>query len=86
MSLNQFADRGERDVGVLEGIEGLLKEANIDSLLYKVEIKVPEAVDWRNATDKNGPIINQLDCGSCWAVAGNNALESALAIKTNSSV
>ena len=42
-----------------EGIEGLLKDANIDSLLYKVEIKVPEAVDWRNATDKNGPIINQ---------------------------
>jgi len=47
----------------------------------------PKAVDWRTVSPKVvSPIKNQEDCGSCWAFSAVEAMESAAAVHTNSTV
>lgn len=42
---------------------------------------LPASVDWRSNGVVNH-IMNQAQCGSCWAFSGTSTLESAVAIKT----
>lgn len=44
---------------------------------------IPISLDWRNNVPSvMTPVKNQKDCGSCWAFAAVESIESAVAIKT----
>jgi len=47
----------------------------------KLESAYPDSLDWRTS-GKVSPIQDQGDCGSCYAFAAANVLESRYAIKT----
>jgi len=50
--------------------------------------KAPAAIDWRTRDSPKlvSPIKNQRQCGSCWAFSAVEAMESAAAVHTNSTV
>jgi len=60
----------------LETEEGASSEDDISDL--------PESVDWRNKDGQNyvGPVTNQGNCGSCYAVAVTDMIASRIRVKT----
>ena len=50
--------------------------------------KLPEHIDWRNKDGQNyvSPVINQGNCGSCYAVAVTDMIQSRIRIKTKNRV
>ena len=53
-----------------------------ESSFAKSEVTPPASVDWRGNKILT-PIKDQGWCGSCWAFSASQILESAIAIKTN---
>jgi C1A family cysteine protease len=78
MGLNQFSDidRAERMTGINIGdVSEFISERNLLN-----QTSYPSSVDWRQ-TGNVSPILDQKDCGSCWAFSTVSSLESALSIK-----
>ena len=63
------------------GIPENYDEENIEFDLPTYEA-VPSSINWK-AKGKTTPVKNQGGCGSCWAFAGTETIESAAAILTS---
>lgn len=88
MELNQFADRNPSHFTKsmkpdLEDLFTIHSNATFENKNVTKMIANSQPVDW-SLTDKLNPPTDQKTCNGDWALSAVEALESALAIKTNS--
>jgi C1A family cysteine protease len=57
------------------------KAAAGDAIVVELEESNDDGIDWRTKGVVN-PVMNQGQCGSCWAFSAISSMESAWAIKT----
>jgi C1A family cysteine protease len=78
LGINKFADLTNEEYSNLKGLkkEGLFKHCNS----YRADTisELSESIDW---TDKLGPILDQGQCGSCYAFSSIQQIQSSYAIK-----
>jgi cathepsin L len=91
MGFNEFTDL---TAGELSSMRGRAKSSRTDTsstpalrLTVTSSKDLPKQVDWRTAvTSSGGPVVsavkNQGGCGSCWAHAATEVIESHLALAT----
>ncbi|CAG2178663.1 unnamed protein product, partial [Oppiella nova] len=87
LGVNQFSDITDEeyrqmltlDVSALEG------QQTYDKKPYSIKAQLPESVDWRTKNVVSA-VKNQGSCGSCFAFASVDTIESAHAIKTGTLV
>ena len=87
MGLNSFTDWTPVELDSLKGLDPSLLRASSTvhhhHHQYEASTSFPKSLDWRNATPSViTPIKEQGLCGSCWAFATTEAIESAAAIAT----
>lgn len=84
-ALNEFADRTDDEMKKLRGYKPSPSDRNRLQSLTRSPLKVggdlPKNVDWRNKKDIVTPPKNQGQCGSCWAHAAVETIESHAAIQ-----
>lgn len=83
MSVNQFADMTEEEFQTRLGRKSGRFPGRLSGLRTASPQELPAAVDWR-AKGVVTPVKNQGSCGSCWAFAAIETVESALAVETGS--
>ena len=86
LAMNHFGDLHPDEFWHLYVGESFIKSNDDFCTLYEFKnVSVPSSFDWR---DHNvvGPVLNQGQCGSCYAFSGVQAINSAVSKKTNTSV
>jgi C1A family cysteine protease len=88
MGINKFSDMTHEEFSAMYGVGGVLvrkREGTKKSrpLLRDEAAPLPEIVDWHAAGKMTIP-ADQGGCGSCWAFTTAATIETAYAIKTNS--
>jgi len=79
MSCHDGTDSAKCCAGLLCGAKGSCQKPSYPD-------KLPSSHDWSKILKDGGKILNQGDCGSCWAIAAQGAIESQAAMLTNHSV
>jgi len=82
MGINEFSDlTAEEFETIYTGGYKKMPMVSGDARQAKKSLDLPAAVDWRNVTSA---VKNQGQCGSCWAFATTEMIESYYAIETGS--
>eukprot|EP00299_Pterocystis_sp_00344_P008728 c3421_g1_i1.p1 GENE.c3421_g1_i1~~c3421_g1_i1.p1 ORF type:complete len:362 (+),score=76.14 c3421_g1_i1:1-1086(+) len=90
--INHLTDQTEAELSSLLGFNKHLHQEmrqNVSPLrprtTARMDVRLPESFDW---TEKGAttPVKNQLSCGSCWAFAGTESIESCAFLDTGSLV
>ena len=80
---NKFSDWTQEEKDRLLGLKNVHMPEVFEVADEVDTANLPESVDWREA-GKVTPVKWQGNCGCCWAFSTIEAVESALAIKTDS--
>lgn len=83
MAVNQFADLTEEEFEAWLGKKSGRFPGRASGLRVAPSKELPSSVDWREKGVVT-PVKNQGSCGSCWAFASIETVESAYAIETSS--
>jgi len=81
MSANQFVDWTPEEFQAIMGSGGERMPGMLSSLQSLPKHQLPKSVDWREQGVVT-PVKNQGSCGSCWAFASTETVESAYAVAT----
>lgn len=88
--VNQFTDRTGQERKAVSGLDrdlyfgeeqAKMTQTGVEQLVLKYPGDIPHARDWRESNVVT-PVKNQGKCGSCWAFASTETLESHWAIYT----
>merc|ERR550534_2671746 len=84
--INKFADMTQEEFGVMNGYKNAPKPGTVYADIKDIKVSdLPTSVDWRD----KGAISDVKDqgyCGSCWAFATAETIESYLQIESGNSV
>ena len=80
---NKFSDWTQEEKDKLLGLKNVQLPEVFEVADEVDTANLPESVDWREE-GKVSPVKDQGNCGSCWAFSTIEAVESALAIATDS--
>lgn len=79
--VNWLSDRHDHEIP--KGLVPRLNEKNGGRVFVEAGGQKPDEIDWRLASPTVvTPVKNQASCGSCWAFAATECIESALALAT----
>merc|ERR1719460_2073995 len=82
MAINEFTDMHEHELAIFKTGKATHKVHNHPfQKLGSTAKKNPSSVDWRDQGVVT-PVKNQGGCGSCWAFAATETVESAYAVAT----
>jgi C1A family cysteine protease len=82
LEINQFTDYYPNELALLRNDNrSIQKTLNCKEFTTSTLTSLPDSVDWRTKDNIVSPVKDQAQCGSCWAFATVEAVESALALK-----
>jgi cathepsin L len=87
MNVNHFADRTPEEMKAMKGFNKAMHQDRMKDMPTATAEDLPnfgsypKSIDWRTKGVVS-PVKNQGACGSCWAFAATETMESYLAIKT----
>jgi len=84
MKANKFADWTPKELAALGGKKGYMPGKRSDVLLKKGAN--PSSKDWRQTPAVVTPVKDHGSCGSCWAFASTETVESAFALSSGGSL
>jgi len=89
MAINQFADYTASEFKAILGVSKPNQRSfagltQVPAPIFHTKVSdLPSAVDWRNTANVVSPVKNQAQCGSCWAFATTETLESHAALSVD---
>ena len=82
LEINQFTDYYPNELALLRNDNrSIQKTLSCKEFTTSTVTSLPDSVDWRTKDNIVSPVKDQAQCGSCWAFATVEAVESALALK-----
>eukprot|EP01013_Petalomonas_cantuscygni_P045386 TRINITY_DN996_c0_g1_i1.p1 TRINITY_DN996_c0_g1~~TRINITY_DN996_c0_g1_i1.p1 ORF type:complete len:385 (-),score=81.08 TRINITY_DN996_c0_g1_i1:272-1387(-) len=81
-AINRFSDWNDDELKTLRGYRAPATPSSGSMFQTAQDVSLPASRDWK-AEGRLTPVKNQMECGSCWAFAATEGIESSASITSN---